>query len=97
MELAAAKKKKLCSRCMVSIHENNLYLNEMLTFLLGKQATTIHVAFQFKNRVNDIAKPDHDDYYLIKWLKGLYNSLDISKLVFSIRNIRIILNNKAHL
>jgi len=28
--------------------------------------------FQFKRRVKDLLKPEYNDYYLSKWLKGMY-------------------------
>ena len=28
------------------------------------------VYFQFKSQVNDLLKPEHDDFHLKKWLKG---------------------------
>ena len=32
----------------------------------------ICIIFQFKRRLKDLIKPNHDDFFLRKWLKGGY-------------------------
>lgn len=33
------------------------------------------IYFQFRRTVADITKPEHDDFYLIRWLNGMYKIL----------------------
>lgn len=29
-------------------------------------------SFQFRRNVADIIRPEHDDYFLLRWLRGLF-------------------------
>ena len=41
---------------------------------------------QFKDRIDDIVKPNHDDYYLRKWLKA--RNFDVDKAETMYRTVQ---------
>ena len=52
-----------------------------MTMLEAKEWEVLLFSFQFKENLKDVLQPEHDDHYLLRWLRGkLISELFVSMI-----------------